>query len=188
MHAFAAVSLAACALTQVVGAQKPASPSDLVVKMSPCKVQRSLQMFYVLSSKTLIRQGHVDVDGESFAIYLPREKKNHYSVVPRPKRQTTLASLSSTCLAVDQNHDGKLDNMESYFAEFPLRIGDTMFDVVAIGENGDTITLRRSASKLTGAVIGRLASEFAFETIDGRVLRRADFANKALVIDCWAPS
>ena len=68
------------------------------------------------------------------------------------------------------------------------RPGGTMFEVVAIEPDGSKITLRPSDLPLAGAVIGRKAPDFAFTTIDGRTLRRDDFAGKGLVIDVWSPT
>jgi len=99
-----------------------------------------------------------------------------------------MVSYNSTYLAVDQNHDGKIDINESYFAEFPLRLGDTMYDILSIADDGSRMVLRPNAGPLSGAVIGRRAPEFMFETIDGKKLRNSDFAGKTLIVDCWAPS
>jgi hypothetical protein len=89
---------------------------------------------------------------------------------------------------VDQDHDGKLAVDESYFAELPLRIGDTMFDVVDIASDGATLTLRRRDGPLQGAVRGRKAAAFEWTATDGRKLNNASYENRVLVIDCWAPS
>jgi len=177
--------LAASALAQAPDAKVG---DDLVVTMQPCEKKRSVETGYVRSSRNLVLHGQVDVDGTKFDIYLPRDKKNAYSIAPRPKRQQLLTRLTSTHLSVDQNHDGKISRWENYFAEFPLRIGDTMFDVRAIAKDGSTITLRRSRAPLTGAVLGAPASDVTFTTVDGKRLRPADLLGKVLVFDVWAPS
>ncbi len=131
-------------------------------------------------------QGSLTVDGEDFTIYLPADTSG-YSREPRAARKGLLTAFTSTCLAVDQNHDGVIAAWESYYAEHPLRIGDSMFDIEAIAEDG-TLTLAPSDTPLAGAVIGRQAPDFAWTTTDGQVLRRDDFAGRALLIDAWAPT
>ena len=165
-----------------------AQAREIVVEMSPCKATRPVDAFYVRSSKTLALKGSVEVDGTSFDIYLPRDKRDAYSIAPRPQRKAMLVAMTSTYLAVDQNHDGRIDALESYFAEFPLRIGDAMFEVVNLAADGSTITLRRAEHRLAGSVIGRKAADFEWRDIAGKVVRRDDFAGKVLIIDCWAPS
>ena len=166
--------------------------SDVVIKMSECQAKRKFSLYlevgiFVKSSKDLVRKGSVEVAGETFSIYLPQEDGD-YSVAPRPDRKTEMVKYTSTYLAVDQNHDGEIDSNESYLAELPLRVGDSMFDVVAIASDGSSITLRPSNGPLRGGVIGRQAPDFEFTTTDGKKLGRDSFEGRALLIDCWAPS
>lgn len=163
-----------------------AQHDSIVVAMAPCELQRPIDSFYVKSSRNLVAKGTVQVDGESFDIYLPKEKA--YSRVPRPEQKGVLIVRTSTYLSVDQNHDGKIGALESYFAESPLRLGNAMFEIVDLPANGGSITIRRTDRPLTGAVLGRKAAEFDWTAIDGSKLRRDDFKNRVLVIDCWAPS
>ncbi len=166
----------------------PSSLDQITVRMAPCEVKRSTTMFYVKSSKTLTRKGTVEVDGKPFDIYLPDSERSPYSIKPRPERAGMLSSITSTYLAVDQDHNGEISELESYYAEFPLRIGNAMYDIIAIAEDGSTVTLEPSDSKLAGAVLGQRASDFQFTTVDGKTLKLDDYKGKALVIDSWAPS
>ena len=184
-----ALAVMLCASSGPCQATPELAAQDIVVKMEPIKKRtRALTSFFVRASKYLIRKGVVRVGDEDFTIYLPREKGNDYSVAPRPKRKGLLNWFTSTHLSVDQNHDGKIETWENYYAEFPLRIGDSMFDVVAFGDEGSSMTLRPSGGPLRGAVIGRVAPDFALTTVTGKVLRRDDFKGKAVAIDVWAPS
>jgi hypothetical protein len=187
---FAGVFALASSIVAQAGGTQPAATSavDLVVEMSPCKLNRPVDAFYVRSSKTLALKGTVEVDGTSFDIYLPRDKKGAYSVKPRPERKNMLVAMTSTYLSVDQNHDGRIGALESYYSEFPLRIGDVMFDVVQISADGSKITLRRvkhtSANyRLAGSVLGRKAADFEWRDIAGKLVRRDDFAGKVLIIE-----
>lgn len=176
--------LASLLLATAALAQAP----DIVVRMEPCEKKRAVQPHFVRSSSTLALHGKVDVDGKTFDLYLPRDKKDAYSIAPRPRREQVLVRLTSTHLSVDQNHDGKIEAWENYFAEFPLRIGDAMFEIRDIAKDGSTITLQRSQAPLTGAVIGGKATDFTFTTTDGKQLDRDSLAGKVIVFDVWAPS
>ena len=158
----------------------------IVVAMTPCKLKRPVPMFFVSSSKHLVLKGTVAVGNETFSVYLPKEAGG-YSIAARPERKGLLTAFTSTWLSVDQDHDGKISESESYYAEHPLRIGDAMFEIEEIAADG-TLTLIPSDAPLSGAVIGRKAPEFEWKTIDGEVLRRDDFLGRTVIIDCWAPS
>jgi hypothetical protein len=162
------------------------TPAGIIVPMEACEQDRSLQSFYVNSSRKLVMKGSVEVDGEAFDIYLPADKSG-WSLEPRPERARLLTSFTSTYLAVDQDHDGSISLTESYYAEHPLRIGDSMFEVKSIAADG-TLALSPSDAPLSGAVIGRKAPDFSWTTIDGKILHRDDFLGSVLVVDCWAPS
>jgi hypothetical protein len=160
---------------------------DIVVSMSPCEMKRPLvRAFMSSASKSLTREGSVTVGGETFGIFLP-DRKDGYSVVPRPKLRGILTTFTSTCISVDQNHDGKIATWESYYAENPLRIGDSMFEVKAIADDG-ALTLSPTDHPLTGPVLGRKAPDFKWTTIDGETLQRDDFLGRTVILDCWAPT
>ncbi|MEC7585117.1 MAG: hypothetical protein VYE77_12435 [Planctomycetota bacterium] len=162
--------------------------ADLEVEMTTCKVKRPIfSSLFVNSSTTLVKRGVVDVGGEEFAIYLPRERVGGvYSTDPRPKRMRLATAFTSTLLAVDQNRDGRIDVGESYYAEFPLRIGETMFDIVAIAEDGSKITLRRTDTPLFGGVIGRRAPDLRLSSLQGESVALQEFVGRVLVLDAWA--
>ncbi len=166
----------------------PQAPADdvIVVPMQPCDMTRKHESFYTNSSSKLVLKGSVKVGEETFDIFLPKDKDG-WSIQPRPKRQKLLTAFTSTYLSVDQNHDGKITETESYFAEHPIRLGDSMFQLTSIAEDG-TLTLIPSDSPLMGPVIGRKAPDFEWTTTDGKVLRRDDFLGRTLVVDSWAPS
>ncbi|MFO1032054.1 MAG: hypothetical protein U1F60_13335 [Planctomycetota bacterium] len=176
-----ALLLLTAAFASPLRAQDP-----IVVKMAPCEAKRPVRSFYVKSSRDLVRTGSLQVGLETFGLYLPQEKGG-WSATARPERRGTLVTLTSTWLAVDQDHDGKIALDESYFAELPLRIGDTMFDVVDIAADGSAVTLRRRRGPLAGPVLGRKAAAFEWTATDGRKLTNASYENRVLVIDCWAP-
>ncbi len=138
------------------------------------------------ASKKLSLEGSVTVGEETFRIFLPGGEDG-YSVAPRPELKGILTAFTSTCIAVDQNHDGEIATWESYYAENPLRIGDSMFAVKAISEDGE-LTLVPTDHPLTGPVVGRKAPDFTWTTIEGETLRRDDFLGRAIIVDCWAPS
>ncbi|MCU0864440.1 MAG: hypothetical protein MUC36_11640 [Planctomycetes bacterium] len=163
-----------------------AQEAPIVVNLVPCEVKRPVRSFYVKSSRDLVRKGSLSVGAETFDLYLPKEKGG-WSHKARPERKGSLVTLTSTWLAVDQDHDGKIAVDESYFAELPLRIGDSMFDVVDIAADGSTMSLRRREGPLAGAVVGRKAAAFEWTATDGRQLTNANYENRVLVIDCWAP-
>lgn len=169
-----------------LGPAAPQRPPEIIVSMAPCDLQRSVTGMFMKTSKHLVLEGDVVVGNETFKIYLP-EDKDGYSLAPRPKRKGILTHFTSTCLAIDQNHDGKLDTWESTYAENPVRIGDAMFTLVSIDEDG-TLTLRPSGGPLYGPVLGRKAPDFEWTTIDGSTITRDDFLGKAVVLDVWAPS
>ena len=166
----------------------PSYAQDTVVPLKPCDVTRHYNSYFVKSSAKLVRMGAIDVDGEAFGVYLPETESGYRVTSFDEQPANAMTQFSSTYLAVDQNHDGKLTSSESAFAELPLRIGDTMFDVVAIAEDGSSITLRPNDGPLRGAVIGRRAPDFSFTATDGKVVRRDDYLGRAVLIDCWAPS
>ena len=181
-----ALALATLGSPAVAQEDDAVNPATIRVGMSPCKMKRTYQSLYVRSSRHLVLEGSVDVGGETFKIYLPKDRAP-YSIAPRPRRQALIPTFTSTYLAVDQNHDGKLSSWESYFAEFPLRIGDTMFEVTAIAPDGRWLTLMPHDGPLSGAVVGRQAPDLQLETVDGKAVTISGFKGKTLLIDCWSP-
>lgn len=177
-------------LPALLAAGLPGTPrtqaDPIVVAMAPCDATRPVQQFYVKSSRALVRKGTVQVGEESFDIYLPKEKACSHR--PRPEQKGLLVARTSTYLAVDQDHDGKIGPLESYFADSPLRLGDTMFDIVDLAADGSSLTIRRSEGPLTGAVLGRKAAAFEWTTADDHKVTRDSLAGRVVVIDCWAPS
>lgn len=171
------------------GTHSPIQTDPIVITMEDCQVKRDYDTFFVASSKTMVRRGQLEVDGESFDLFLPKAKYP-YAITSRntPNKGSSLVSFTSTYLGVDQNHDGKLEKWESYYAEFPLRIGDSMFDVVEIAQDGSTVTLKPNAGPLKGAVIGRKAPDFEWTDVNGELVSLSDFEGEALLIDCWSPS
>ncbi|MFT7619948.1 MAG: hypothetical protein ACI97A_003605 [Planctomycetota bacterium] len=166
--------------------------TDVVIRMSACEAEREFSIYidaglFIKSPKKLALKGSIKVAGETFDIFLPEDKGGH-SGSSRSKRKNGTVTYTSTYLAIDQNHDGKLESWESYLAELPLRIGDSMFDVVKIEPDGSSITLRPSSKPLQGAVVGRKVPNFEFTTIGGKVVNRDSFLGRALIIECWAPS
>ena len=192
MHLLKRITLMTLAVMLACPALRAQDEKDIVIQMVACEKKREFSLYlsaglFVKSSPDLVRRGTIKVDKETFDIFLPKVTDG-YSVAARPKRKTHMIKYTSTYLAVDQNHDGKLSGWESYLAEFPLRIGDSMYEVRSITDDGSTITLRPSDGPLQGAVIGRKAPEFEFKTVDGKTLNRDSYKGRALLIECWAPS
>jgi len=131
----------------------------------------------------LVKRGVVEVAGEKFTLYLPKAKS--YSV-QNPGKKDHIYENISTRLAIDQNGDAKLTELDNWFANLPLRLGDRMFDVVEIAADGGRIVLRPSKSPLHGVIVGRTCPPFALKTADGKTVSREGFAGKAFLLDIWS--
>jgi hypothetical protein len=131
----------------------------------------------------LTRRGTIAVDGVDYRLYLPEAKS--FTLENHGRGDDDLSN-TSTRISVDANGDGTLTEDESWHANLPVRIGDRMFDVVAIAADGGSITLKTSASPLRGLIVGRHVPPFEFTTTDGKKIGSATLAGKPFVLDLWS--
>jgi hypothetical protein len=131
----------------------------------------------------LVKRGTVEVDGQKYTLYLPKVRS--YSTV-NTKQGDKAFENTSTLISVDHNGDGRLTDEEGWFANWPLRLGDKMFDVTEIAADGSRIVLKPSKSPLRGVIVGRTCPPFAFRTADGREVSRESLAGKPFLLDIWS--
>lgn len=172
----------------------------LRVELSPCNATRPKMMHAedvsmiglltgAVRSERLVRKGAFRPDpdrDETFDILLPAaDAKSPYSL-SNVAREDTYLYNTSTCISIDATRDGQHTADECWFASLPLRIGDRMFEVAAIDEQGAYLELRPSSVPLRGLIVGRKSPAFAFKTIDGVELTSASLAGKAFLLDIWS--
>src|SRR5262249_56319595 len=119
---------------------------------------RSL-VFSGLPQDKLVKRGTVQVDGQEYALYLP--KADSYSTENTASSDSALEN-TSTLISVDHNGDSELTDDEGWFANLPLRLGDKMFNVTEIAGDGSRIVLQPSTSPLRGVIVGCTCPPFAF--------------------------
>jgi hypothetical protein len=168
-------------------------PADITVAMENCKATRlgkitadtgilSL-LFSGPPRDKLVKRGTVSVEGQDFTLYLPKDES--YSTENTGPGDSDFEN-TSTLISVDHNGDGKLTDDEGWFANLPLRLGDKMFDVIEIAEDGSRIVLRPSQSPLRGVIVGRACPPFAFETAEGEEVSGESLAGKPFILDIWS--
>jgi hypothetical protein len=171
-----------------------AEPSDeMTIVMDDCKASRAGKItggagvISLLlggpSNDELVRRGTVRVEEREYVLYLP--KSDSYSRTNTGADDSNLEN-TSTLVSIDQNGDGKLTEDEGWYANLPLRLGDTMFDVAEIAANGRRIVLKRSNSALRGVIVGRTCPPFSFDTPEGREISLQTMAGKAFLLDIWS--
>ncbi len=131
----------------------------------------------------LVLRATMKVEEREVAIYLP--KAPLYSRENRGSDSTGMEN-SSTLLSIDDDGDGVLTERESWHANLPLRIGDTMFDVVELAADGRRMVVRRSTEPLSGIVVGRRVPPFELRTASGQTFSDASLAGKPFVLDLWS--
>jgi hypothetical protein len=178
-------------LAPVVAADKQV---EMTVVMEDCKAKRPgkitastgglLSLLFSGPPKDrLVKRGTISVDGQEYTLYLP--KADSYSTTNSGTDDSD-SENTSTLISIDQNGDGKLTDDESWFANLPVRLGDTMFDLAKIAGDGSQIILRPSKSPLRGVVIGRTCPPFSFVTADGEEVSLEKMAGKAFILDIWS--
>lgn len=98
--------------------------------------------------------------------------------------------LSHIFVSIDTDGDGKLDmypgSYEIYAAKdpFQVQIGDVIYMITSISEDGRRLTLERVGNAEARPIIGlkHLAPDFAARTIDGQDMRLSDFRGKVVVL------
>jgi hypothetical protein len=166
---------------------------DIIVAMEDCKASRPgkitggtsiLKLLFSGPPKDkLVKRGTVPVDDQSYTLYLP--KAGAYSVENTGSGDSDLEN-TSTVISVDHNGDGTLTEEEGWFANLPLRLGEKMFEVAEIAEDGSRIVLRASKSPLRGVIIGQVCPPFTFETTEGQEVSLDSLAGKPFFLDIWS--
>ena len=176
-------------------AEKPDAdpPGPISIKMEDCKLTRPGRitsetgilrlLFSGPPTEELVKRGTVEVDGHKYTLYLPKAKA--YSI-KNSKPSDSGFENTSTAISVDQNAGGKLTEQDNWFANLPLRLGDTMFDVTEIAADGSRIVLKPSKAPLRGVLVGRRCPDFSVKTSDGKRVTRDGLAGKAFLLDVWS--
>jgi len=79
-----------------------------------------------------------------------------------------------------------LEDSESAPANLPVRILDTMYSVVAIANDGSSISLVKTDGPLHGVVVNRRCPEFSFTSVSGETISDKSILGKVTVLDIWA--
>lgn len=181
----------------VAFAQVPASLPDQKVEESsanvrvtlksckPLRLSGTLGLLLTLHSSPnveLDRKGLFKAEGREFPIYLPDEPYN----LKNAGDSDQVSENDATLIGVDADADGTIGEGEGWFANLPVRIGDKMYEVVAIDKKGKWIDLARSPKPLSGAVVGSALPDFSYKTPDGKIVSNADFRGKSFLIDIWS--
>jgi hypothetical protein len=130
-----------------------------------------------------LNQGELTVDGETFALYLPRGKT---CTIKNTGKNDSVFENKSTAITVAPKDEKKLTPAQNWFANLPLRVGDKMFTVVDLAADGSKIVLNPSNEPLRGVIVGRRCPDFAFETSDGKKVSRDGYKGKAFLLDIWS--
>jgi hypothetical protein len=96
---------------------------------------------------TLVKRGAIDVEGRTYHLYLPKAKP--YTTKNQAKADS--GGDTSTLISIDLDQDGQLTEEESWYASRPIRIGDRMFEVQEIAQDGARIILKPSNVPRSGA-------------------------------------
>ena len=165
----------------VRGAQSGAEKA-ITIPMEDCKATRPKKIFGA-AKNDLVKRGIFEMDGRKIALYLPKAKT--YSINNTGSNDTAFEN-TCTCLSIDQDGDGSLDETERWYANLPIRIGDKMFDVVEIAADGGRIVLKPSLKPLAGVVLDRKCPDFSFQTADGTPVTLAGLAGRVFLLDVWS--
>jgi hypothetical protein len=186
-------SAEAVTLAKESSASSAEQPAEMTIAMEECKASRpgkvtsSTGLLTLLFSgppkEKLVKRGTVAVDGQNYTLYLP--KADSYSTTNTEAGDSDFEN-TSTLISIDHNGDGKLTEDEGWFANLPLRLGDKMFDVAEIAEDGSRIVLKPSKSPLRGVIVGRTCPPFSFQTADGEEVSLNSLAGKAFILDIWS--
>jgi hypothetical protein len=176
-------------------AQKPnpREPAAITVVLEDCKAGRPgkltnaagvLRMIFAGPPKDdLVKRGTLEVDRRKYTLYLAKAKS--YSTKNTGPSDGDNDN-TSTLISVDQKGDGRLTEIDGWFANLPLRLGDRMFDVSEIAADGSRIVLKPSPSALRGVIVGRRCPPFSFKTADGKEINRESLAGKPFLLDIWS--
>ncbi len=93
---------------------------------------------------------------------------------------------------VDLNDDGHfdIDPMSSEFGPFsvPFTLGRTVFEASYVSPTGDRLLLRTVATAGSSgrAQVGKMAPDFQFRDVDGRVVKLGDYRGRVVLVYFWA--
>jgi hypothetical protein len=166
-------------------------PAAITVKMEGCQASRPGKLaqagllrllFFGPPKDPLVKRGVVDVEGEKYDLYLPAAKS--YST--RNQAKDGSGDDTSTLISIDFDHDGQLTEEEGWYASRPIRIGDRMFEVQEIAQDGIRVVLKPSTAPLRGVIKGRRCPPFAFTTPGGEPVTLDRLRGKAFLLDIWS--
>lgn len=133
----------------------------------------------------LVARGQIEVDGRSYAIYLPHPLLGYST-------KNTLSGqgmfYNSTAIGVDHDGDGKLSPSENFFAHKPIRIGRSMYEVTSLARDGSEVRLRKAGKLATVLTRGVESTPLRIETTDGESTSIADVRGSALILKYWSPT
>ena len=167
-------------------------PSAITVRMEDCNVTRKgkltkevtiVQILAGTPKEILVKRGFLDVDGHKYILYLPKAKS--YSIKNTSPKNHDLEN-TSTLISVDQKGDGKFQDWDGWLANMPIRLGDKMFDVTEIADDGSRIVLEPSKAVLRGVIVGRACPPFSFKTVEGKEVSLKSLAGKPFILDVWS--
>ncbi len=167
--------------------------AEIAIVMEDCKASRpgkvtgNTSLISLIFSgppkDKLVKRGTLTVEGQDYTLYLPRA--DSYSTTNTGEGDSDFEN-TSTLISVDHNGDGKLTGDEGWFANLPLRLGEKMFDVAEIAEDGSRVVLKPSASPLRGVIVGRICPPFSYKTAEGDEVSFETLAGKAFILDIWS--
>ncbi len=171
-------------------ASKENNVADVIhLETEACSLKRPQAKFgslaAVLSQRDdkLFRKCTVNVEGKQISIFIPKE--DEYSLLNTSDDNTPFGN-TSTYISIDQNGDGKLDKSEAVPTNLPIRILNTMFEIVDLPEDASKLSLRRLNVPLQGVVLNRPCPEFSFQTVDGQTVSNTSILGKVTILDIWA--
>jgi hypothetical protein len=159
---------------------KDLSPEDF--RKDPDALAR--RVFDALQPERLVKKGRLQAPDISVDFYLP-EATEPYRLVNQGESDADHEN-TSTLISIDANDDGKLTEEEGWFANLPVRIGDSMWKIESIAADGSEIKLKPSPGPLRGVVVGRKCPPFSYETEGGGRVSQETYTGKTLIIDIWS--
>ena len=186
LFAISSASVGACAAQET---RPAADPPDVVrIELRECDgLKRGGAFGFMLAMRDsiaceLTMRGDVSIDERKLTFYLP---DGPYALKNTGASDFTMEN-TATCLAIDADADGRIADEENWFSNLPIRIGDRMFDLRAIGSDGKRIELAPSLKPVSGIVVGQKVPPFSYTTTGGKTLTQDDYRGRAFLIDIWS--
>jgi len=168
-----------------------AAADESVVSLMPTKVTRfgRIHISFNANGRPLIEEpkpvklvrGELLVGNEHAVFYLPSHGPYSLTTAKSDSFENT-----STAISVDANGDSELDDCETWWSSFPIRLGDRMFEIKEIDPGAQWILLAKSSAPLSGVVTGKPCPPFEFSTTDGKKVSLKDYTGSALLLDIWS--